>query len=283
MFALFVLLCLNMLVYNVSSVKFTLPRDTTLDRFIAETRRTLYILQRNINGRQSQFSSKRYNIVDTLSAKQQQINLIGLCIKTSNLIHYLEIVACDPTTIFSVSVHYANDHGPIPHAFISDIDAAAGTNHKLSGTEIMLLLRHILVGIGVKSCGLQNSASIRYDYHSDRNSTTFTGFIPLIYLRCIKGKTSDWYSDFGFYNANKDRITAEMLQIYGATDYIQNNSSTHSVSTGKNMTFGSWLYALWNRPNKREFHVAYQDNLWRFKRLKWLRDVWQGKWTAHFE
>ena len=86
-------------------------------------------------------------------------------------------------------------------------------------------------------------------------------------LRCIRGKHSDWYSEFGYFNQNKAQIAAEMARI-------------NAIPYG-NSSLGPWLYSLWNKSDKTDFHRAYQYNLWRFFPLTMLKD--SDQWIVHFD
>ena len=128
------------------------------------------------------------------------------------------------------------------------------TNQMFSGTVIMMLVQHLLIEIGVRTCSLINCAKVRYE----------GGSVPLIYLRCIRGKTTDWYSDFGYFNGQKAQIATEMRRIHD--------------SPYRNTSFGPWLLALWNQANKTDFDSALKKNDWRFLHLRELRD--SGYWVA---
>ena len=197
--------------------------------------------------------------------QQRKIQMIGFRIRTRTIVDCMQIFGFDgfesDSATFLVSLQYAkNAHSltnPDLTAFIHDVRSGT-TNQRLSGTEIVLLIHHILLGIGVKSSSLHNAAKLRYNFWGHRK------FIPLICLRCIRGKTSDWYSDFGYFNINRKAIASEMAKIHD-TPY-------------QGSTFGPWLHALWNQSDITDFHMAYQNNLWRFTWLKKLRDT--GDWIV---
>lgn len=249
---------------------------TSLHQFIDATRDVLESSRREFGREWTKYTPKRYNITDTLTVQQRTIHLSGFCLKTRTLKQYMQIFTFGMTNVLSLAVHYGQHESPINtrfHALLFDISAEA-TNRKLSGTEMMLLVQYILKGLGVKSCRLNNCATIRYayqskirhEYHFDAHESVLNAFVPLIYLRCIRGKTNDWYSEFGYFNARKTEIEDEMVRIHD-TPY-------------RNTSFGPWLLALWNQEDKRDFHFAYQANIWRFSPLRWLRDG--STWIAYF-
>lgn len=250
--------------------------ETTLHGFIADTRRIIGIISQNYEKGWPDHQLRQYNITDTVTVKRRHIRLLGVCIRTRTLIRHMQIFACSTTEFttqfFSVDVNYSYDGTPGLDAYICNVNSA---NQTLSGTEIMLLVHHILAGIGVKSCSLQNCANIRYKYYSGSYATALNAFIPTIDLRCIRGKRSDWYAEFGYSNANKDQIATEMTRIHDIVDFSKDEFIHANLSL-----FGPWLCALWNKSDKTDFHMAYQNNLWRFSYLKHLRDANHRKWIT---
>ena len=252
-----------------------LSTETTLDDFIADTRNMVDLMCQNDAKRQHisrgnpgrpKHLSKRYNITDSLTIQQRSrtpIELSGFCIQTNVFINhqeecdasYLHIFACQKAQGFFITVH------PNLNAFINSMISTP----EMTGTETMFLVHHILKGIGMRTCGLRNCAKLDYEY--DINGTTITSSIPLIDLRSIGGKTSDWYAEFGYANSFRERIAREMARIH---DLPHRNSS-----------FGPTLCALWHKADKTDFHIAYQDKLWRFMTLKRLRD--SSMWMVHFD
>ena len=168
--------------------------------------------------------------------------------------------------MFYVAMHYFHDRDPDVVAYIMGINSAE-TRSTLTGTQLMALIHHILSELGIRRCSLQNCAKCWYRYDSPSTGKESSASIPLIYLRCIRGETSDWYSEFGYFNKNQQRIAQEMARI-------------HAIPYG-NSSFGHWLYALWTKQNKNDFHIAYQDNLWRFSSLVKLRDT--SKWISFLQ
>ena len=232
--------------------------EVTLDDFISQTRTILQSLNPVIypNKEWPQYVCESYNLTDTLVVQQRNvecIRLIGFRIRRKILLGDMQIFGYEGFDLenanFFFSVQYVTKVTADLKAFIHDIRAGA-TNQTLSGTEIMVLVHYILIGIGVKRCSLHNAAKIRYNFRGQRKC------IPLICLRCIRGRTSDWYSDFGYSNKNRAEIATEMSKIY--------------KSPYRNSTFGPWLHALWKKSDITDFHVAYQNNPWRFTYLHQL-------------
>ena len=248
---------------------------TNLDEFIVETRNTLDALSQNFDREWPKYTNMRYEITDILTTQRGQIHLSKFCLETRSLLQYMQIFArinetVDNLDILSLAVYYFKNETPKRpgyNALIFDVNART-TTPKMSGTEIMLLVQYILYGLGVKSCKLDNCAKIRYDYYAQPpHSKVSIAFVPTIALRCIRGMTSDWYSEFGYFNDHQLEIEQEMVRIH--------NMPYHNTS------FGPWLYALWNKQNKRAFHIAYQENLSRFNQLKRLRN--RSTWIAYFQ
>ena len=253
MFSLTILLS----VASLTSVESTWRTSiaTNLTGFISETRDKLHNLSRiewSVT-KYPNYELQRYNVTDTLIVPQRAIQLSNFCIKTRILgITYLLIVATEFGRLdgasFLVRIYYATKEIPYFTAYVCDIRATNATNQIHSGTDMMFIMHHLLIGIEVRECSLMNSAQIRYGCKS----------VPLIYLRCLKGRTTDWYSDFGYFNKNRAQIETEMRKIHD--------------SSYRNTSFGPYLLALWNQENKEEFDTALKKNSWRFLRLKEFRD-----------
>merc|ERR1712228_28598 len=92
----------------------------------------------------------------------------------------------------------------------------------------MLFVHYILKKIGVKTSILQNCARFvyQYQYQSNGEESTLRASMPLINLRCISGKTADWYSNFGYFNQNKLEIETEMKRIHDLKIKFMNCSLT---------------------------------------------------------
>ena len=182
-----------------------LSAETNINGFISESRSTLQSLGRKC----PKYSLKQYNITDTLNVQQRQIQLTRY-IKTRTLLQHFQIFASESGLMedssFLIAIYYNTKTTPYLTANIFDIRTI--NRIALSGTDIMLLCHHILIGIGVKTCSLINCSKLRYETESESR------VIPLIYLRCIRGKTSDWYSDLGYSNQNEDKIATEMKRIH---------------------------------------------------------------------
>ena len=252
--------------------------ETTLDGFIAETQNTLDLMIETYGKSWSKVPVKLYNLTDVVSVEHrsmhsnessQFIDLNGFCILTRCRNDYIQIASCEGINGLFVAVHYPRH--PLHHLNAHIVDLNAVLVPAMTGTEVLLLIHHILSRLGVKWSSLLNCAKLYYQYQSTPNSTAITTSIPLIHLRCIRGKISDWYSEFGYFNQNKDQIANEMHNIY----HTEIKDSSHS-----NRTLGPWLFALWNKSDKTDFHRAYQYYLWRYQILTELR---KGKWVSYFD
>ena len=233
---------------------------TTLYAFIEDTKEILDSLKtENVSSIDPavpapQPPPTRYRLMDTVTIEQRRINLNGFCIIARSMPQKKTIyrgiceieshLECRGIHSFLIAVQVVRQH---VHAFIFNINTA----DTMSGTECMLLINHILRQIGANTCTLQNISKYRYDRISLR-------YIPLISLRCIHGRTSDWYSNFGYFNQNHAAISREMKRVH--------ESPYH------NTTLGEYLLNLWNRENKTAFHHAYQQNTDAFSTLISLRD-----------
>lgn len=237
----------------------------TLDDFVSHTGATLQSLNSNIDpdSKWPEYLVESYNLTGTVVVQQRQILLTGFHIKTKIIIDCMQIFLFDKFggALFFFVVQYTTTIPPNLKAFLHDIRCGATDNERLSGTEVMLIVHRIMIGIGVKRCSLHNAAKVRYDFWGQRQ------FIPLIYLRCLRGKTSDWYSDFGYFNDNRAEIAMEMARIHNAPY--------------QDSTFGPWLYALWNQSDITDFQIAYQQNVWRFS---WLQKLTlSSDWAVFFQ
>ena len=142
----------------------------------------------------------------------------------------------------------------------------------LTGTESMLLIEHILSRMSIQRTSLVNKARITHFFGGHQLS------ISLIELRCISGKTTDWYSDFGFFNEYKDEIAMNMKEIHDSMVPILDNNGSESLCS-----LGPALHTLWMKPDKMEFYKLYSPHRTKFYPLLKLRN---GKWTksikSHF-
>ena len=166
---------------------------------------------------------------------------------------------------FSFYIYYVGRRSDCPHATIQNIR----TDSSLTGTEVVLLIHHILKRIGIKTCSLLNRAQFAYHYYSQRHMSILRDSMPLIHLRCICGKSTDWYSNFGYHNgiSNMERIAEEMKRI-------------HDIRT-KSCSLGPMLFELWMQKNKTEFHRVYTHFEDEFVSLTALRDC--DEWMVYFE
>ena len=255
----------------------------TLDSFISDTADTLEFLRAHKWKERSRFPSKLYNLTDTVtiwdrqlmeaegpvghykSLPYRQVQLKGFCIMTSPMKETLQIASCGGWDSFLIVIELARNQSVGHHAYIIYLNAAATMN----GTQCVLLINYILSGIGVQLCSLQNMARLKYQYEAEPGIIGEPVSIPLIHLRCIRGMTSDWYSDFGYLSGNEQQIAREMKRIH---DIPMVNSSK---------SLGPWLLALWNQPDKTDFHRAYRKQKRLFLPLTLLRDG--NQWTRTFK
>ena len=143
----------------------------------------------------------------------------------------------------------------------------------LSGTQTMHIVHDILPRLGVWDVSLENCARLSYKYQDDEGKIMKTS-ISLIKLRCIRGKTTDWYGEFGYFNCNRDSIACRMHAIY---HYLVHDT----MGNLRGVTLGPFLSDLWNMSDKTEFHEEYRKVSGVFRCLVALRD--EGKWRRTFK
>ena len=207
--------CLLLLLIAIPSTSTEISEIKTLNEFISETRNTWNSRRKKYNDTTfwSKLPPTRYNLTDSLTINNHAIQLRGFGVvdRGSILQH----------NTFLFHIHYEGRRIDCPHATITSIKS----DSSLSGTEVMLLIHYILEGIGVKTCSLKNRARFAYRHYLHRHlSTVILNSMPLINLRCICGKTTDWYSNFGYDNGirNVKRIGDEMQRIHDIK--IQNSN-----------------------------------------------------------
>ena len=250
-----------------------ISKNNSIDHFISQTRDSLKEMCRNITTGRPKYIERRYNLTDTLNVQYRTIKLEQFRIRTSTNMEvvadshrsYMFISCCDEIPGFFLAIHHDKHRAPSINACIN----AMVSKPTMSGTDTMFLIHHILSEIGVESCSLRNCAKLHYKYVANPNITLIMHrmSVPLIVVRCIRGQTSDWYSDFGYFNQQRQAIASEMRRI-------------HDSPCG-NVSFGPWLLTLWDKSDKTGFHHAYQNNLMEFGRLLQLRD--SSKWTAEID
>lgn len=260
------MLALLLLSLATGSVCTDISSETTIDGFISEIQDTLDDL-RYIAWIESKsdLRSITYSLTDSVTIRDRQIQLKDYCISVYPDTKYIRIFS---GVNFLMDIHYDTNETVPLHANLKNINAEPG----MSGTDTMLFLHHILIGLGVKSCSLRNCARILYSHYPNSDLPVSPNFavlvsIPLISLRTICGHTTDWYSNFGYHNANVHQITAEMKRI-------------HDIPVG-NTTLGPHLLKLWNQADKTEFQREYELQEWQFSSLLKLRDG--ARWFVYFK
>lgn len=249
--------------------------EQSLDQFIAETRDLLNEICKN-DRKSPKHVVQLYNLTDTLNIRDRTIKLTKFRILSSANMKvvddskpsFISLSCQDKIPSFDLDIYQHKDRTPSSNAYLDFMVSKPG----MSGTDTMLLIHYMLSEIGVESCNLRNCAKLRYNYvlrdndmlNANVTAIRYQESVPLIVLRCIKGKKSDWYSEFGYFNQRRARISFEMARI-------------HDIRHG-NQTFGPWLRALWNKPDKIDFRNAYQRYYTRFAFLMQLRD--SSKWIA---
>ena len=171
------------------------------------------------------------------------------------------------SSIFWVSILYFQDTEAS-----AVVEWIRGTT-QWTGTQIMHIVHHILPRLGVGDASVQNKARFAYEYRGCGGNTLKT-HISLIELRCIRGRTTDWYAEFGYFNGRTSCIALRMQAIYN--NPVQDKKGNLRI----NATLGPYLLDLWMRSDKTEFHKAYLRVLGEFECLVALRD--DGKWTRTF-
>lgn len=276
MFVAITAFIIDALTNSTSNISLSADALTTVDGFILDTQSTLSFLHQNRQNdairRKSRFPSKLYNLTDVVNTRQRSIKLFGFYIETTVLTiyrkRYLQIMSSGGMDSFLVAVDLSGYQTANFSAYILNLY----TEPTLSGTESMLLIHYILSRLGVKQSKLQNTARLRYQFRATSDGKRQNAFIPMICLRCTKGKLSDWYDEFGYSNNNKWQIAQEMQKIHNMPLPVTSNCSFQS--------FGPWLLSLWNQPDKYDFHQAFQSTKNRFNELLKLRDDRNSPWIA---
>lgn len=161
---------------------------------------------------------------------------------------------------FQVTLNYAPTGASAPeertHAYISHMQRS----EMLTGTDTMLLLEHILFLMGVHSVSLFNMARVKYLYLG------YFQFISTMELRCMRGDTTDWYSNFGYFNQHRHEIEVRMRIVH--------NFPLHRTAN-ETVRLGPFLWNMWMSSDKTEFHEYYSFCYHRFEGLLNLR---AGEW-----
>ena len=220
----------------------------SLDLFISETRDTLNYRKENNGSVWPRAPDTNYSLTDPLCIGNYSIQLNEFCVTIRTFDESIQLLSSQMDT-FTICIFYEDKPVPELRATIQSINSGP----LMSGTEIMLLIHYILHALGVKRCTLLNRAL--FWYRTDVNGRVS---IPLINLRCIHGEITDWYTSFGYRNANTYRIALKMEAI-------------HDIKIG-DKKLGPLLLSLWNRADKTEFHTTYMRFEGYFSSLTMLRD-----------
>ena len=229
--------------------------STTLDLFISETRSTLNYRKENNGSVWPKAPDTNYSLTDSLFIGNYSIQLNEFCVTIRTFDESIQLVSSQMDA-FTTCIFYETKPVPELRATIQSINSGP----LLSGTEIMLLIHYLLHGFGVKTCSLLNRAL--FWYRTDVNGRVS---IPLINLRCIHGEITDWYTSFGYRNANTYRIALKMEAI-------------HDTKIG-DKRLGPLLLSLWNRTDKTEFRTTYIRFEGYFSPLTMLRD--SHRWIVY--
>ena len=168
------------------------------------------------------------------------------------------MMQCYNANNFDVSLNYYCNQSARAHIL------SMRRSHLMSGTQTMRLINYIVPRMGVPSATLVNEANLLYLYRDHQQR------IPLIELRCMRGKHSDWYSDFGYFNANRESI-AQVMQAIHCTE-------VHIDDFGGTVCLGPYLHSLWitDSTEFHEFYIRFQDAFDPLLRLR------KGTWNRQF-
>lgn len=262
---------LYLLVTQTLTASVDLPPNfnASINQFITD----LTAIQKNRNYLRYSWIRKTYILFDSFHTPSTYRNVVRQPIKIFNFNltaaisnHYRRLYLNSPSPNLVVSVlYYRNTE---PSALIRSIRA---TEH-WTGSQTMHIVHEIIQRLGVWDVSLVNAARFWYDIEDDEGEI-HKAFIPLIELRCIRGMTTDWYSEFGYFNCVNDSIACQMQALYNLPVYDHRGCI-------RDMTLGPFLYNLWNRSDKNKFHKEYRKVSEKFKCLKILRD--EGRWRRTF-
>ena len=273
--------CLSLLL-RASRSLLELPPDwnVSVDYFINDLndiqQRNEYVSHlRGVHIRKSYLLKDLLNIQSSGRYVNQSIKISNLSITAAISIHFKRVTSSHyihwrqitlTTSTFSVSILYSQNTEP--SAVVEWIRA----NKQWTGTQTMHIVHHILPRLGVWDASLRNKARFAYEYR-DHYGKRMNAIIALIELRCIRGKTTDWYAEFGYFNHENASIARRMRDIH--------NYPVHDKKGNlRGVTLGPYLHDLWNKSDKTEFHNKYKIVEDQFECLLDLRD--EGKWTRTF-
>ena len=273
------LCCCFLLVFeaSASSIRMILSPilNVSIDHFISDLSHTVTAVQQRSDYRSYSWIHKSYLLTDLSNIpshraprgiQRQPIKICSYNITAAISITLKSIRLKSPN--FALSVAYSHDGDP--SAVIESIRA----NQWLTGTQTMHIIHAILPRMGVLEVSLENAARFLYEYKG--NCTRIKkkkASISLIELRCIRGKNTDWYADFGYFNGKRAAITWRMRALFNHPVYDTKGNL-------RNVTLGPFLYDLWNRSDKTEFHEEYRKVQGEFYSLLDMRA--KGKWKKTF-
>lgn len=159
---------------------------------------------------------------------------------------------------FEMSLNYQSGR-----AFIKKFDPTP----PLSSRQTMLLIDYILPRMGMKTSTMFNVVQQSYVHQH------ISKWITSIEVRCIYGETTDWLSQFGYFNENRDAIALEMRRLHHLqVEYGPSYSKA-------NVSLGPMLLAVWTQSGSVQFYDIYRQFSPLFKKLVALRG---GHWTREF-
>ena len=212
---------------------------------------TAGILSRNRILGEEVMSLKEYSITDTMVLDNTSIHLIDFEIQIRICSHqFIKISSLN----FDLLSNCNTQHTSIMHI---------KSTPSLSGKKIMLIIHHVLSRLDMTLVTLINTAYIPYSCRGIEYDA------HLIVLRCIRGKPSDWYSEFGYFNENRVEIEAKIAMIQ--------RKHTNALIDGaeQNVSLCRFLQTLWNLADKNQFHREFSKFTTIFEPLLELR---KGQW-----
>lgn len=206
----------------------------------------------------------KYSITDSKQIGDTRMMLVNFPISTtieiSSFRLRLRINSANPNSAdgFDVSLNYLSGHALI---------RKFAPSPPLDSAQTMALMDYILLRMGMQSATMYNTVRQRYTHRGT------VKWITSIEVRCIVGKTTDWLSEFGYFNDNQDAIAVEMRTIHDLQiDY-------GPCYNKKSATLGPALLSIWIQASKQEFYDFYHQ----FRRLFFgLIALRGGHWTKSF-
>lgn len=164
---------------------------------------------------------------------------------------------------FELSLDFLSGHASIYNTqFDPDLSDSV-----LTPKQTMVFIDYILSRMGMLEISIFNTARQYYVHRGD------VKWITTIELRCISGKTTDWFSDFGYFNNHRDEIADEMKRIHN----FQIKCGPYYAR--RNVSLGPLLLGFWIGAGCTEFHDVYVrfsrlfEKLVALRRGKWIKDI----------